>query len=77
MKPGEAIGTFTQPVIKLITVKDSRYNDSFDPPTTHLNQPIAHISPIGVARLALPYLESLIAEASDYVQTSIGGAAAP
>lgn len=54
--------------MKLTTVKDSRYGDSFDPPAEHLGAPISDRSPIGVASLALSYLEGLLAEAAQLAE---------
>lgn len=55
----------TAPCVKLITVHDPRFGDSFDPPTQHLGSPVEDQSPLNVARLGLEYLESLVAEAAE------------
>lgn len=47
---------------RLITVKNDKFSDSFDPPTKHLGQPLSDISPQAVAALWLAYLEDLTAE---------------
>jgi hypothetical protein len=54
--------TFPHP--KLITVHDSRFGDSFDPPTSHLGNDLPNDSPFTVASFALAYLSSLVDEAS-------------
>lgn len=48
----------------LVTVHDKRFGDSFEPPQTHLDQPLTDASPQNVATLALAYLEGLVAEAA-------------
>ncbi len=47
----------------LIEVK-ARGNRIYNPPTTHLGDDLTDVSPISVAKLAIDYLEGLIAEAS-------------
>jgi hypothetical protein len=56
------------PHVKLVTVKDSRYGDNFDPPTKHLGEEVRDQSPLNVAKLALSYLESLLAEAAELTE---------
>jgi hypothetical protein len=68
MKPGDAVVEIGPPGIRLMTVRDERYKDSFDPPSKHLEKPIVDRTPIGVARLAIPYLDNLIDDAAAYVQ---------
>jgi len=48
----------------LVRVKDERYGDEFDPPTTHLGKALEIRHPVAVGELALAYLESLIEEAA-------------
>jgi hypothetical protein len=52
------------PHAKLIPVRDDRYGDTFDPPRNHLGAPLSDNSPVIVAKLALRYLDSIIAEAA-------------
>lgn len=54
--------------LRLTTVRDSRHGDTFDPPTAHLGVAIADPSPIGVAILALSYLEGLLTEAAQLAE---------
>lgn len=49
--------------IRLKKVTDERFGDSFQPPDAHLGSPITDNSPSNVAKLALAYLTSLIADA--------------
>jgi hypothetical protein len=49
--------------IKLLRVRDSRFGDSFEPPKTFLGDRVFDVTPLGVARLATPYLKRLILEA--------------
>jgi len=49
---------------RLVRVKDERYGDEFDPPTTHLGLALDIRHPVAVAELALTYLTSLIDEAA-------------
>lgn len=58
----------TRPHVRLISVKDDRFGDVFDPPTVHLGQPIQDTSPIGVATLWLHYLNTLVDEAEARVR---------
>ena len=51
------------PKLALLKVHDRRYGDSFDPPAVHLARPIVDTTPRGVARLALTYMEDMLAEA--------------
>jgi hypothetical protein len=60
--------TITPASMKLITVKDARYGDTFDPPTKHLGADLADTSPLAIAELAISYLEGLIAEATELTQ---------
>jgi len=52
-----------EPSLKLVRVRDSRYGDSFDPPTSHFGQSVDGTSLVTVAELALRYLENLIEDA--------------
>ena len=56
----------THPHVKLITVRDIRYDDRFNPPTSHLGEDLRDQSPLGVATLALSYFEALVAEADKF-----------
>lgn len=47
----------------VVRVHDNRYNDLFDPPTAHLGEPLGTLNPVDLARIALPYLQSLVGEA--------------
>ena len=53
--------------IRLIRVRDDRYNDYFDPPTSHKGLPIDEALPIPVAELYIAYLSTLIEDAKSYV----------
>ncbi len=55
---------FANDVIRLVRVCDDRFHDSFDPPTSHLGQRLSDATPLGVAVIALSYLERMIAAAS-------------
>jgi hypothetical protein len=63
------IGKLIGPGTGLIPVTDTRnpQHKTFYPPKMHLEKPIADQTPIGVARLALSYLEALLVEAREYV----------
>jgi hypothetical protein len=51
------------PGLRLLRVTDSRFHDTFHPPTQHLGADLVDATPAAVARLGLTYLEGLIAEA--------------
>jgi len=51
------------PEVCLVRVHDDRYNDSFDPPETHLGNRLPDVTPVGVADAAVVYLQALILEA--------------
>lgn len=51
--------------IQLQRVKDR--GEYFDPPTSHLDAPLADRSPKGVAEAAVSYLTTLIGDATNYV----------
>jgi hypothetical protein len=53
--------------VQLVTVRDDRYGDEFEPPREHLGKPLTDGSPLNVARLWLSYLEALVAEAETRV----------
>lgn len=57
------------PRVELVTVKDDRFHDSFDPPNEHLGKPLEDVSPPTVAALAISYLERLLEEASELPST--------
>ena len=44
----------------LATVYDDRYNDSFDPPTEHLGEPLPDQKPSTIAHLAYDYLRKMV-----------------
>lgn len=50
-------------VCKLKPVFDSRYGDTFDPPTEHLGLPLEKADAVSVAKLWLAYLTDLVSEA--------------
>jgi hypothetical protein len=54
------------PFAHLATVKDTRFGDSFDPPSAHLGKPIENPSTAiaEVVRLGTEYLSALVREAS-------------
>jgi hypothetical protein len=60
------VGTITYPndVVTLVRVFDAKHGDWFEPPTSHLGNDIADRSAVGVAALAVAYLESLIDKAA-------------
>jgi len=52
------------PTFILTTVSDTRFGDSFEPPTHHMGKPVEHTkSPPSVGALALAYAEALVLEA--------------
>ncbi|WP_294392024.1 hypothetical protein [uncultured Sphingomonas sp.] len=51
------------PGIRLSTVRDDRFGDSFDPPREHLGVFIDGERPGNVAKAAIAYLEKIVAEA--------------
>lgn len=53
-----------EPRMELVTVKDSRFGDSFDPPLMHRSRPIVDRSPEAIASLALRYMDEMLKEAS-------------
>jgi hypothetical protein len=54
--------------LMLMPVYDDRFGDMFPVPTTHLGQPVEDPSPAEVSRLALQYLERIVAEAATLVE---------
>ena len=54
----------TPPSPHLITVKNEKYGDSFEPPNSHLGERLKDTSPRAVASLWLDYLERLIEESA-------------
>ena len=52
----------------LVKVRNSKYGDEFDPPTSHLGEPIAINAPFVVADLGVAYFERLLAEAAELPQ---------
>ena len=58
---------FAHDIVCLAAVTDTRFNDSADPPTTHLGQPITAATPLAVAELGFTYLEAMIANAAALV----------
>lgn len=59
---GAPVITHTPAHARLITVKNEKFSDSFDPPTEHLGQQLSDASPYAVATLWLAYLEDLTTE---------------
>jgi len=59
---------FAQPRAELVTVVDSRFGDSFDPPKEHLGTAVNDSSPAGVARVGLSYYEALVEEADKLIK---------
>lgn len=55
--------SYARAALVLTRVTDTRYGDGFDPPRQHLGMPLDDVSPLGIAKLALPYLEQLTKEA--------------
>lgn len=55
------------PTARLVTVRDGRFGDAFNPPSEHLGQPIEDKTPLGVAKLGLAYHERMLDEARTYV----------
>jgi hypothetical protein len=53
----------SSPAAVLLSQVSARGNRIYNPPTTHLGQPIANPTPNNVAKLAADYLESLVREA--------------
>lgn len=51
--------------ITLVTVKDGRFGDSFDPPDQHLGRPVPDHSPLTVAEMSISYLEGVLEEAAN------------
>ena len=49
---------------RLSTVRDARYGTEFEPPTSHLDEPLEDTSPLAVGYIWLNYLERLLLEAS-------------
>jgi hypothetical protein len=61
-REGKAL--FAGPTLKPVKVIDARYGDVFDPPRTHLGQEILLCDfADGIAKQAVIYLRSLVAEA--------------
>ncbi len=54
---------------KLVAVTDDRFGDTFAPPSEHLGKPLTDASPIGVATVWLAYLEGLVGEAEQFVDS--------
>ena len=52
------------PRTELVTVRDHRFGDKFNPPEMHLDRPIVDKTPLGLAKIAIRYLESALNEAS-------------
>jgi hypothetical protein len=57
-----------RPHVKLVAVKDDRFGDTFDVPTTHLGIPLKDRSPVEIASLALAYLKKLVADGAQLMQ---------
>jgi hypothetical protein len=56
------------PHAELVTVRDDRFGDSFDPPTEHLGLILADRSPLGVARLGFAYHAALVDAAASLMR---------
>jgi len=56
------------PRIQLVTVRDDRFGDKFDPPKEHMGAGIIDTSPLGIANIALEYLEATLQEALELPQ---------
>lgn len=58
------ITTYETKTVRLISVKDPKYHDTFDVPSSHLGEQLpATLQPAFVAGLALNYLKDLVEEA--------------
>jgi hypothetical protein len=53
--------------VRLLAVRDRRYGDEFQPPTSHFGQDMLIDDPKNVAEHAFAYLCCLVAEADSYV----------
>lgn len=53
-----------EPSVRLVPVKNERWGDVFSPPTMHLGEKLPNIAPLTIAKLAIDYLENLVAEAA-------------
>ncbi len=62
VKPGDV--TVRQPHVALVTVRNSKFGDTFDPPQEHLGQKIENPTPLTVGALFLTFMEGLVEEAS-------------
>ncbi|QKC76671.1 hypothetical protein EB233_15095 [Mesorhizobium erdmanii] len=49
--------------LRLVTVTDDRFSDSFNPPTEHLQMQLDDTSPGAVGTLAIAYMQKLLEEA--------------
>ncbi len=56
--------SFALPGLRLLSVTDDRFGDTFHPPTVHLGKVIPDPSPREIAKLALLYFAELFVEAS-------------
>lgn len=65
-----------QPEVRLLSVVD-RKGRSVPPPTSHLGETVSPATPLGVARLALAYLDALVKEATALPSVSPPPAAPP
>lgn len=54
-------------IVSLVAVRDDRYNDTFEPPTSHKGNKLTVGSPLEVAELALVHFEVLFREAKTLV----------
>jgi hypothetical protein len=54
---------FSNDTIALIPIRDDRFGDVFEPPTSHLGKTLEDRSALNVARLAHAYLEVVLTEA--------------
>ena len=68
-KQGEVIHVPVQPPKPiLITVKDDRFGDTFDPPDGHLGTPLTTGDPYQAGRAFLDYLSQMVEEAQSLPQ---------
>jgi hypothetical protein len=54
---------YKHPSVVLVAVNDTRYGDTFPPPSVHLGQQLDDTRPLAIARLAAAYVKRLIEDA--------------
>jgi hypothetical protein len=52
--------SYPKGTLLLSRITDARYGDAFDPPKHHLGKALDDLSPFGVAKLVITYLEQLV-----------------